>query len=186
MARMKPKNTITTRAQAEAAMAKLNNIDRELAFWDLTEAEAIAAVRMEHAEKQRKLGRPGFEAEKALLIKEIEAWAETDKERWEKKTQETPFGSFGFRVSQPAVTLIKKIASKFESALGFLQIYLPEYVREVPQIDKEKILADEREEVLDETALAKCGLKVVQDDEFWIETSASKDLDAAAKKLRAA
>ncbi|MDA8082308.1 MAG: host-nuclease inhibitor Gam family protein [Nitrospiraceae bacterium] len=186
MARLKPKNTITTRPQAEAAMSKLNEIDRQLAAWDLDEADAIASVRQHHADLQRKGGRPGLEAEKALLIKEIEAWADGDKERWERKTQETPFGSFGFRVSQPAVALVKKIASKFDAALILLQEKLPQYVRDVPQIDKERILADERSEALDSVALAKCGLKVIQDDEFWVETNASKDLEAAAKKLRAA
>jgi phage host-nuclease inhibitor protein Gam len=186
MARLKPKNTITSRSQAEAAMSKLNEIDRKVAEWDLSEADAIATVRQEHAEMQRRGGRPGLEAEKALLVKEIEGWAETDKERWEKKTLETTFGSFGFRVSQPTVVLIKKIASKFDYALTFLQQRLPEYVRSVPQIDKDKILSDARSEMLDAGALANCGLAVNQDDEFWIETSASKDLETAAKKLRAA
>lgn len=186
MARLKPKNTITTRSQAEAAMSKLNEIDRQLAAWDLEEADAIAAVRQDHADLQRKGGRPGYEAEKALIIKEVEAWAETDKERWEKKTQETPFGSFGFRVSQPTVVLIKKVAAKFDTALALLQNLMPLYVREVPQIDKEKILSDARNDLLLEGALAKCGLKVNQDDEFWVETNASKDLETAAKKLRAA
>jgi phage host-nuclease inhibitor protein Gam len=186
MARIKPKNSITSRSQAEASMSKLNEIDQQLARWDLAEADAIAAVRTGHAETQRKGGRPGLEAEKALLVKEIEAWAETDKDRWEKKSIETPFGCFGFRVSQPTVALIKKVASKFDYALTYLKDRLPQYVRETPQIDKEQILADARAEVLDESELAKCGLKVDQDDEFWVETNASKDLEAAAKKLRAA
>jgi phage host-nuclease inhibitor protein Gam len=186
MARIKPQNTITSRAQAEAGMAKLNNIDQQLAAWDLAEANAIAAVREQHAAAQRQAGRPGLEAEKALLVKELEAWATEDKERWDKKTQETPFGTFGFRVSQPAVVLIKKIASKLDTALLLLKQHLPQYVRDVPQIDKEKILADDRDDLLDETALIRCGLKVHQEDEFWIETSASKDLETAAQKLRAA
>ena len=186
MARLKPKNTITSRSQAEAAMSKLNEIDRELAVWDLSEADAIATVRQEHADAQRRGGRPGFEAEKALLVKEIEAWAETAAATWPKKTMETPFGSIGFRVSQPTVVLIKKIASKFDYALTFLQQRLPEYVRSVPQIDKDRILSDARSEILDAGALANCGLAVNQDDEFWLETNASKDLESAAKKLRAA
>jgi phage host-nuclease inhibitor protein Gam len=186
MARLKPKNSITTKAQADAAMAKLNQIDMVLANWDLVEANAIAAVRDEHQTAQRKDGRPGFEAEKALLVKEIEAWSETARETWETKTQETPFGSFGFRIGNKTVQLIKKTARSFEVALGLLQAELKKYVRQKPEIDKEKILADERSEVLDEAALAKCGLKVDQADEFWIETNASKDLEMAAQKLRAA
>jgi hypothetical protein len=72
MPRLKPKNSITTKAQAEAAMAQLNNIDQRLATMDLVEANAIADVRDEHAKLQRKEGRPGMEAEKALLVKELD------------------------------------------------------------------------------------------------------------------
>ena len=110
MARLKPKNSITTRAQAEAAMAKLNGIDTELARMELDEAEAIGAVREKHARLQREAGRPGMDAEKALIVKELEAWADQDEATWGKRSYETPFGSFGFRVSTPAVVLIKKIA----------------------------------------------------------------------------
>jgi hypothetical protein len=59
-------------------------------------------------------------------------------------------------------------------------------VREIPEIDKAQILADKTAGVLDSERLAECGLAVKQDDEFWIETAASKDLEDAAKKLRAA
>lgn len=191
MARLKPKNSITTRAQAEAAMSKLNQIDQMLAGMDLAEAAAIAAVRDEHAKLQRKTGRPGLEAEKALLVKELEGWSEQSVSTWDKKTIETPAGSFGFRVSTPAVNLIKKVAKSFDAALELVQKYMSAYVREKPEINKEKILEyyrseNEEGQELFELCLAKCGLKIDQDDEFWIETAASKDLEAAAKKLKAA
>lgn len=189
MARMKPKNRINSKAQAEAAMASLNKIDTELARMDLDEADAIAAIREKYARMQREAGRVSMEAEKALLVKELEAWAEADKEHWPKKTMETPFGCLGFRVGNPAVVLVKKVAKNLDAALALLQARLKAYVRDVPQIDKEKILAAARDEETwpqEEVELAKCGLAVKQDDEFWIETSASKDLEAAAQKLRAA
>ncbi len=186
MARMKPKNSITTRAQAEASMAQLNGIDQRLATMDLEEANAIADVREEHAKRQRKEGRPGMEAEKALLVKELEAWAELDMETWGARSIETPFGRLGFRVGQPTVCLIKRIAKKFDRALELLDEYLPDYVRDQPEIDKAQILADNTGGILNVEKLAKCGLEVRQEDEFWIETAASKDLEDAAKKLRAA
>lgn len=92
-------------------------------------------------------------------------------------------------MSQPTVVLIKKVAKNFDAALQLLQARLKFYVREVPQIDKEKILAiarDEQSWPTEELELAKCGLAVKQEDEFWIETNASKDLESAAQKLRAA
>ncbi len=186
MARIKPKNTITTRAETEAAMAKLNKIDADLARMDLDEAEAISAVREKHARMQREAGRPEMEANKAFLVKELEAWADKDAATWGKRSIETPFGSMGYRVSQPTVALIKRIAKSFDAALELLREKMPSYVREVPQIAKDQILADNAAEVLDHVALGECGLEVKQDDEFWIETAASKDLEDAAKKLRAA
>ena len=83
MARIKPKNSITTRVQAEAGMANLNKIDQVLAQMDLDEANAISAVRELHQGAQRVAGRPGLEAEKALLVKELEAWAEPCKDVFE-------------------------------------------------------------------------------------------------------
>lgn len=186
MARMKPKNNILTRPQAEAAMAQLNGIDQKLATWDMEEANAIAAIREEHAKLQRKGGRPGLEAEKALLVKELEAWADKDACTWPARSIETPFGRLGYRVSTPAVVLIKKVARTFDAALQLLQGGMPDFVRSAPQIDKEKILAEDRADTLDAVALGQCGLEVKQEDEFWIETAASKDLEDAAKKLRAA
>ena len=89
-------------------------------------------------------------------------------------------------MSQPTVSLIKKVARNFDTALELLKQRLPQYVRDVPQIDKEQILSDDRADVLNPQVLATCGLEVKQEDEFWIETAASKDLEDAAKKLRAA
>lgn len=186
MARIKPKNSITSRAQAEAAMAQLNNIDQRLATMELEEANAISDVREAHAKLQRKAGRPGMEAEKALLVKELEAWADQDAATWPARSIETPFGRMGFRVGNPTVALVKKVARSFDAALALLQQNLPDFVRTAPVVDKERILAEDRAETLDVVALGACGLAVKQDDEFWIETAASKDLDDAAKKLKAA
>lgn len=184
--RIKPKDSIKSRADAERAMMSLNNIDGQLATWDLAEANEIAVIRERHAERQKKDGRIGLEAEKALMVKELETWAESDVQNWERKTLETPFGNLGFRISTPAVILIKKVVRNFKEALGLLEAKMPVFVRQMPEIDKEQILNADREGTLDKTKLEKCGLKVEQKDEFWIETNASKDLEVAAKKLRAA
>lgn len=186
MARVKPKNSIANRQQAEAAMARLNAIDRQFAQWDMAEANAVSKVREEFSETRKKGNYVGLEAERALLIKEIQAWADVDSATWEKKTLETPFGNLGFRVSQPAVVLVKKVAKSFKQAIELLRAKMPEFVREVPEIDKEAILAADRDDTLNHLVLQKCGLEVKQEDEFWVESAASKDLEEAAKKLRAA
>lgn len=186
MARVKPKNSITTQDQAVAAMGKLNQIDTQLAQWELAEAEEISLLRAEHVLLQRKAGRLGLEAEKALLIKELEAWAEGASATWERKSLETPFGRMGFRVTTPAVVLIKRVVKNFKDAVELALQYLPDFVRKMPEIDKEKILAADREGSLELDKLARCGLSIEQKEEFWVETAASKDLDAASKKLKCA
>lgn len=186
MARVKPKNSITTQDQAVAAMGKLNQIDTQLAGWELCEAEAIAKVREEHVLLQRKAGRLGIEAEKALLVKELEAWAQEASATWERKTLETPFGRIGFRVTTPAVTLIKRVVKNFKDAVELVMVNLPDFVRKVYEVDKEKILSADREGTLEMDKLARCGLAVEQKEEFWVETAASKDLDTASKKLKCA
>lgn len=184
--RTKPKNTITTRALAEGAMARVDAIDRSLAALDLEEAEKIHGVREAFSRKRKDANCVGLEAERTLLIKELEQWAEVDSPAWEKKTMETPFGRLGFRVSQPTVALVKKVARSFKAALELLQTRMPEYVRNAPEIDKEAILSASRADTFDATPLRECGLEIKQDDEFWVESNAAKDLEEAAKKLKAA
>ena len=186
MARIKPKNSIKTHDQAVSAMGKLNQIDTQLAQWDLDEANDIAMVRETHVNTQRKGGRPGMEAEKALLVKELELWAEGASSGWERKTLETSFGRMGFRVTTPAVTIVKRVVKNFKDAVELVMLYLPDFVRQSYEIDKEKILAAEREGTLEMDKLARCGLTIDQRDEFWLETAASEDLEKAAKKLRCA
>lgn len=186
MARVKPKNSINTQDQAVAAMGKLNQIDTQLAQWELCEADAIAKIREEHVDLQRKGGRLGLEAEKALLVKELEAWAQEASATWERRALETPFGRMGFRMTTPAVTLIKRVVKNFKDAVELAMLHLPDYVRKVYEVDRERILVAEREGSLEMDKLARCGLAIEQKDEFWVETAASKDLDAASKKLKCA
>lgn len=182
--RVKPGKGITTKEGAISAMARLDEIDRELAGWYLSEAEAVAAARAAHTAKQ--VGRTGYEAEKALLVKQLEEWAEEASANWETRSFETPAGKMGFRMAPPSVALIKRVAKKFENAVELLMLNMPEFVRKVFEVDKEAILAADRAGNLAVDALGRCGLEIKQDDEFWVETGASKDLDAAAKRLKGA
>ncbi len=184
MTRIKPKNSITTREAAEAAMGHLNNLDMDLATWDLAEAREIAEVRERHAEKQKMEGRASHEDKKALIVKELEEWAQGDVAHWLARTIETPFGRFGFRTGNPAVALYKTVAKKLDEALERLSARMPDFVRMRPEIDKEKILAADREGTLDREKLLRCGLRVDQKEEFWVETQASKELEQAAKALK--
>ena len=190
MSRTKIKESITSKQEATAAMCRLNIIDETIATWNLREAAEIARIREYHHQIQGKEGRPAFEAEKKLLLRELESWAKQDLENWGKaRSMATAFGAFGFRKGNPTVTLIKKKARNWNQALEWLQILgmvVYGYVRNAPEIAKDKILADHAAGELNEENLAKCGLQVTQKEEFWVETTAGKDLEDAAEKLREA
>jgi hypothetical protein len=184
MPRTKPKNKITTRQEAESAMARLCEIERMLASLALTEAEEIAHVRKRHAGYREAIDIPALEAEMSLHVRELQAWAHGAREEWPQKTLATPWGSLGYRTPPKAVALIKAIAKNEKEALHLLECYLAAYVRKVPTIDKEGILAADREGKLDAEALRECGLKIQQKEEFWLETTASEELKAAAERLK--
>ncbi len=188
MARVKPQSMINTKPQAEEAMARIDAIDRQFAEWDLAEAEAVIKVREKFAEKRQQANFLGMQAERSLLIKELEGFAERDCGTWEKKTFETPFGCFGFRITPPTVALVKRVSKTYDQAIvGLEEAFMSEFIREKKEVDKEAILAAHKEGTLDVSKLEnEVGLKVKQEDEFWLESRASKDLDEAAKKLRAA
>lgn len=188
MARVKPQSMINTKPQAEEAMAKLDSIDRQFADWDLAEAEAVIKVREKFAEKRQQANFLGMQAERSLLIKELEGFAERDCATWEKKTFETPFGCFGFRITPPTVVLVKRVAKTCEAVIANLEnTLMSRFIRTKKEVDKEALLAAFKDGKIDPSQLEnECGLKVKQEDEFWLESRASKDLDEAAKKLRAA
>ncbi len=182
--RTKPKNKITSRDGAEHALARICELDRMFAALLLTEAQDIAKVREQHAEYRQRLGVQGMQEEKALLVRELEAWAKEARGEWPQKSITTPWGRLGFRVKNKSVELFKSVAKKTEQALFNLQSYLSDYVRHVPVIDKEKILAADREGRLDHGLLNSCGLRIADGEEFWLETTASEDLKAATERLK--
>lgn len=184
MPRTKPKNKITTRQEAEYAMARLCEIERMLAQLALTEAEEISQIRQKHVAYRGKWGVPGLETEMNLLVLELRDWAKAARGEWDQKTVVTPWGKLGFRVKKKSVELVKSIAKKTEQALTNIQSYMSDFVRRVPAIDKEKILAADREGRLDHGLLNSCGLRIAGGEEFWLETAASEDLKAAAERLK--
>jgi len=184
MPRLKPKNSIMTKDQAVDAMQQICEIDRVMAAYAMTEAEEIAKVREKHAEIQLRMGVRSMEGKKALLIRELEAWAKEDRANWPAKSITTSFGAFGFRTGNKAVALLKSQAKNLKEALENLQISLPQFIRRAPAIDMDAILAADRNKKLNHDVLNSCGLKVEQKETFWVETAASKDLAEAAKALK--
>ncbi len=109
------------------------------------------------------------ECAQALQVKTeaLRAWAEANPDQFAKGRKSIEFlsGTLGFRTGTPKLALVSR-AWTWVKALAAVQLLLPSFIRSVPEIDKEAIIA-QREELAE--FLPKCGLKVAQDESFFVE-----------------
>lgn len=156
--------TIATRDEAEAVMNELANIANNKRTLTARLDRAILKLQEEAA--------PGLAMCDAALHEKTEllcAWAEAHPEEFAGKRKSIEFlsGSLGFRTGTPKLALLSR-RFNWETVLANVQRLLPAFIRNKPEIDKEAILAQRDEEVL-QTAITACGMKVVQDESFYVE-----------------
>ena len=186
MARTKSPNAIKVNDDAVEAVARINLIDKTIADLDLKEADAIARVRDTYAKKRVDKNCSNLEAEKKVLLKELEVFAKMTFDSWKSKTFTTPFGKFGYRRSGPKVVLIKTVVSSATKAIELLRKKMPKLVSTKHSINKKAINVLNTDGSLDLEKLQKCGLAIENKDEFFVESNAAKDLGEAEDKLKAA
>ena len=95
----------------------------------------------------------------------LEAWALANPAEFPKKKKSIKFasGSIGFRDGQPKLVLASKTWS-WDKALAAVCQFLPNFIRNKPEIDKESLIAQAAEI---EPAMKHCGLKVEQGEKFF-------------------
>lgn len=109
-------------------------------------------------------------AEGTRLEEQLEAWANDHGEEFkEKRSVDFIHGTVGFRLGQRQL----KTRAKWtwaDVAFGLLG-KMEDYVRRTPAVDKEKILRDAGGEqpVLDAEELKEMGVRVVQEENFYVE-----------------
>ncbi len=136
---------------------------------------AIAKKEAEMNEKINKIKEDFEEKTKELryvadiLSSEINAFCEKNKADFEKtRSKEFQFGIIGFRTTPPKVTLLNR-KYNIKTVLELVKkIYKKAYIRVKEEIDKEAILADYSAKKLDDGKLAGIGLKIDQDEQFYI------------------
>lgn len=107
-------------------------------------------------------------ADIAEAVERCRAWAEVHPEEFEKrKSIECAHGVLGFRTGTPKLALLSR-AWNWEKCLEKVRELLPAFIRDTPTIDKEAILAQRDEEAV-QFAIKGCGMKVVQDESFYVE-----------------
>lgn len=106
---------------------------------------------------------------KKQLLPLIESWALANPDLFaKKKSIEFTHGTIGFRLGTPKLALLSRKFT-WESALEAVQHWLPNFIRNAPEIDKAALIAQRDEPVIQET-LTKCGLKVTNVQSFFVDT----------------
>lgn len=150
-----------TREQAEAAM-------RDLCLTSCTIDEINANMNAQLA-----LIRGNFEAELTalqetaeLLEAKIQSWADKNPGEFEKrKSIEMIHGICGYRTSPPSVRLIRGVT--WEKSIALIEGRYPDLIRTKKEADKEGLLAGR--EVLTEADYKAIGLRIDQDEKFYVE-----------------
>ena len=83
-----------------------------------------------------------------------------------KRSMDTLFGTIGFRLGTPKLKLMPK--KTWDIVLDNLRSYLPDYVRKIEELAKDRLINDRDLENV-AAVLGKVGIQVVQDEKFFIE-----------------
>jgi len=104
------------------------------------------------------------------LRKEIEAFCLSNKDEFKKKKSfEFPSGIVGFRTATPKVSTLNRKYT-FKTVLELVKRIFPgQYIRTKEELDKEVVLADYSQKKIDDTKLASVGLRIEQEENFYIE-----------------
>ena len=104
---------------------------------------------------------------KTTSFETIQTYAVNNRDAFGKKrSMELTHGTIGFRTGTPKLKLLSKFT--WEKSVEMLKVLLPEYVRTTDEAAKDKLLAD-RESPEVSALFADCGIKVDQDESFFVE-----------------
>ena len=114
-------------------------------------------------------------AESDLLRSEVEVYCIKNKFEFDKqRTKEFTIGAIGFRTNPPKVQLLNR-KYNLKTALELIKrVFTGSYVRVKEEIDKETILADYSQKKINDESLAGVGLKIDQDETFFIDINWEK------------
>lgn len=154
---------LTTRAEVERIVGEIRE-------QKIREQKILAAKNAAVSSIDERFA-PELEAAQAEIdqrVTAVQAWAEAHPEEFAKrKSIEFTHGTVGFRIGTPKLALLSR-AWTWEKCLLQVRTLLPAFIRDTPSIDKEAILAQRDEEIV-QFAIRGCGLKVTQDEKFFVE-----------------
>jgi phage host-nuclease inhibitor protein Gam len=162
--RIKKTLTPLTREDAERALNRLRQ-------FEINRQSALAQKSAEIARIDERWSDTLSTYETAILQETavIHEWAEQNPTAFGKlKSITWPAGKFGFRTGTPKLAPLSRKWT-WASILSVLCGLSKPWIRKTPEIDKEQILADYAKKSTTDAELAAYGLKVTQDESFFIE-----------------
>jgi phage host-nuclease inhibitor protein Gam len=154
---------LKTRSEADAAVSRL--VDRQIVADGLqnTMEARLAEIRGMYAEELGALGQ-----EISELLDQVEVWALANPGEFPpKKSLELTHATIGFRTGMPRLKLLGRGSWKKSFEKVRTDPDLSMYIRTSEELNREALIADR--ETLDPKTLANVGLKVVQDETFFVD-----------------
>lgn len=168
---MKKTNRIKTPLTAALTRDEVDSLLSDLQLTAAREQKLLAekAQKLNTIEQHYAPALSLIEADKKAKTLQIQQWAEANPAEFEKKKSiDTPFARFGFRTGTPKLALLNRKWT-WTSVLEKLIACTSAYIRNKPEIDKEAILADYAAGAFCSNTLSVLGMKVTQDETFFIE-----------------
>jgi phage host-nuclease inhibitor protein Gam len=155
---------ISSRVEAEATVGEIANC-----ILNRIKLTAQMDARIVEVRKAYEMNLSAIESFVESKTEALRIWAEANPQEFPKdrKSIDLVQGIIGFRTGTPKLVPLNRRWT-WEKILTALQTYLPAFLRDRPEIDKASILAQRDEPLIKET-LPLVGLKVVQDEEFYVE-----------------
>lgn len=166
MATKRVKKTVITGVsseQVETALSEFVQADSTIQKITAEMELEITAIRDKQTVELAKL-----QQQKDGAVEILQAFATENKEMLFSKTKsyKSAHGVFGFRTGTPKIKQLKGFTK--ESVLALVKALMPDYVRTVEEVAKDRLLADRTGEGMEER-LKKCGMEVAQDETFYVE-----------------
>ncbi len=109
--------------------------------------------------------------ERKFYFDEIERYAFLNKKYFDSKVRSAQliYGKIGFRIGTPKVMLLNR-KYNWKTVLELLKkVFGKKYVRTKEEPNKEAIISDAAQKKLDDAQLAAVGLKIDQNEKFFVE-----------------
>jgi len=153
----------------------MENLVSQIAELKRTEAQQKLqmdqAVAMAKAQYEDSLSQ--IEKELKPLLVAAESWATSNPEAFGKaKSIKFLQGLVGFRTTTPKLEPLNK-KWNWKTITAAVEQMLPEFIRNKPEVDKEALLGQRDEEII-QMMLPRVGLKVTQEESFFVDVETTK------------